>query len=259
MKTFANGIAINCEVAGSGPPLILIHALGLDGRMWSRQVEALAPRFEVLAYDVRGHGLSDKPAGPYTLEQMADDLHGLVAAWGIRRAYVAGISLGGMVAQTFALDYPELVESLILADTTSEYPPEARRAFEERAREVESRGIGPIVESTLERWFTPEYRQREVQTVDEIRAILRQADRAGYAAACRAVARVDLTSRLGKLTVPTLVVVGAEDPGTPPVVAERLRGAIPDARLAVIPGASHLSSVSHAADFNALILDFLCK
>jgi 3-oxoadipate enol-lactonase len=257
VKTFANGIAMDCEVAGSGPPLILIHALGLDHRQWRRQIESFAPRFEVVAYDVRGHGLSDKPAGPYTLEQMADDLHGLLAAWGVRRAYVVGLSLGGMIAQTFALDYPELVESLILADTTSEYPPETRRAFEERARAVESRGIGTIVDGTLERWFTPEYRQREVATVDETRAILRDADRVGYAAACRAVARVDLTHRLGGLTMPTLVVVGAEDPGTPPAAAERLRDAIPGARLAVIPGASHLSNVSHAAEFDALVHDFL--
>ena len=259
MKTFANGIAMNCEVAGGGPPLILIHALGLDHRQWRRQLESFAPRFEVITYDVRGHGLSDRPAGPYKLEQMADDLYGLLAAWGIRRAYVAGLSLGGMIAQTFALDYPEMVESLILADTTSEYPPDARRGFDARARTVEAQGIEPMVEGTLERWFTPEYRQREVATVDEVRAILRMADPAGYAASCRAVARVDLTHRLGKLTVPTLVIVGAEDTSTPPSDAERLRDTIPGARLAVIPGAAHLSNVSHAAEFDALVLDFLCS
>jgi 3-oxoadipate enol-lactonase len=257
MKTLANGIAINCEISGTGPPLILIHALGLDHRMWRAQREALESRFEVIAYDVRGHGLSNKPDGPYSLEQMADDLHGLLAAWGVRRAYLLGLSLGGMVAQTFALDYPEIVESLILADTTSEYAPEARRAFEERARAVETHGIGPIVESTLERWFTPEYRLAEPAKVDEIRSTLSLADQFGYAAACRAVAGVDLTDRLGKLTMPALVIVGSEDPGTPPSAAERLRDAIPGARLEVISGASHLSNVSHAAEFNALVDGFL--
>jgi 3-oxoadipate enol-lactonase len=256
---FANGIGINCAVEGSGPPLVLIHALGLDHRQWRRQVADFARYREVFAYDLRGHGQSDKPSGPYTLEQMADDLNGLLVGWGIRRAQILGLSLGGMVAQTFALDYPEMVSSLVLADTTSEYPPEARRMFDERARLIKIGGMDDLVESTLDRWFTPDYRRTDAATVDEIRQILRAADPTGYAACCEAIARIDLTARLARIQAPTLVIVGAEDPGTPVTAAQRLHDAIPDSRLTVISGASHLSNVSHAAEFNAAVREFLTR
>jgi 3-oxoadipate enol-lactonase len=257
VRAFVNGIALDFHLVGQGPTIVLVHALGLDRRMWNRQVPALAESFRVLAYDVRGHGRSDKPRGPYTLETLADDLHGLLDALGIETASLLGISLGGMIAQTFALAYPDKVDRLILADTTSEYPPEGRRQFVERARLVEASGTEPIARATMERWFTPEFLAAEPETVDQIRQILLSADPVGYAAACLAVSEVDLTARLGGISAETLVLVGERDPGTPVEAARRIADAIPSARLEVIPDTSHLSNVARPDEFTDAVLSFL--
>ena len=257
VKTFANGIAINYHLGGSGPPLTLIHALGLDLRQWRWQVPAFSARHQVLRYDVRGHGHSEKPPGPYSLELFAEDLHGLLVALGITRASLLGLSMGGMIAQTFTLAHPEMVDSLILADTSSQFGPDARQQFEDRARTAESQGIGPLVEGILERWFTASFRQREPGVVDEIRAILKENDPSAYAAACLAVSRLDLAARLHEIRCPTLVLVGEEDPGTPPEVARRIHEAIPGSRLEVIPEVSHLSNVGQPEAFNSAVLAFL--
>lgn len=259
MRAFVNGIALDFDLVGHGPTLVLIHALGVDRRMWKRQLPIFAEGHQILAYDVRGHGRSDKPAGPYTLESLADDLLGLLDSLGIEHASLLGLSMGGMIAQTFALGYPEHVDRLILADTTSEYPPEGRRQFAERARQVEASGIEPIVPATLERWFTPEFRVEDQVAVEEIRQILFGADQVGYAGACLAVAGVDTTARLGEIQASTLVLVGEHDPGTPVEAAARIQAAIPGARLEVIPGASHLSNVARPGVFDDLVLGFLSE
>jgi 3-oxoadipate enol-lactonase len=259
LRAFVNGIAIDFDLVGHGPTLVLIHALGTDRRMWAQQVPVFAEGHQILAYDVRGHGHSDKPAGPYSLESLADDLRGLLDALGIGRASLLGLSIGGMIAQTFALRYPDVVGRLILADTTSEYPPEGRRQFAERALQVEANGIGPIVPATLERWFTSEFRVEDGEAVEEIRKILAAADPVGYAGACLAVSQVDTTARLGQIRVPTLVLVGEHDPGTPVEAAARIQRAIPGARLEVIPGASHLSNIARPGLFADLVLGFLAE
>lgn len=259
MKAFANGIAISYQLEGAGSPLTLIHALGLDHRQWRWQIPDLGLGYQVLRYDVRGHGGSDVTPGPYALEMLAEDLRGLLDSLGIRRTVVLGLSMGGMIAQTFALGYPSMVEKLILADTTSEHGLEARRAFQDRARLVESQGMEPVVASAIERWFTPEFRQAEPGVVDEIRSILLKCSPIGYAACCRAVVNLDLTRWLKGIRCPTLVLVGEKDPGTPVEAARLLAQSIPDARLEVISAASHLSNVSHPSIFDDLVLRFLAE
>lgn len=257
MRVYANGIGINYQLEGHGPPLTLIHALGLDLRQWRWQVPALTERHQVLRYDVRGHGRSDTSPGPYSLDLLAEDLHGLLQALGISRTHLLGLSMGGMIAQVLALTHPEVVESLILADTTSEYGPEAQHQFEERARVAEVQGMEPLIQGIVERWFTPGFRQTYPLIVDEIRAILRQTAPLGYAACCLAVARLNLTARLGEIRRPTLVLVGDQDPGTPPPVAQRIHESIPGSRFEVIRDASHLSNVAQPDQFNAAVLAFL--
>ena len=257
MQATANGISIHYESAGSGPPVVLIHALGLDWRQWRDQIAALAPTRRAIALDLRGHGQSDRPPGPYSLGQMAEDVYGLIEALGVAPTDVVGLSLGGMVAMELALRHPRAIRRLVLADTTSEYPRAAREQFEERARTAETEGMAPLVAGVPERWFTPEFARAHPETVAEIQRIVGANDPAAYAAACRAVGTVDCTSRLGSLGCPTLVVVGDQDPGTPPAAARRLREAIPGARLVVIDGASHLSNVGRPDAFNTALLEFL--
>ncbi len=252
-----NGIRCFYQLTGEGDQVVvLIHALGTDHRMWDRQVEALKPHFRVLRYDVRGHGQTDKPPGPYSLELFARDLAALLDALGIAAAHLVGLSMGGMIAQTFALSYPERVKSLVLADTSSRYPPESRRQFEERARVAETQGMGPLVEATLERWFSPGFHQAHPEVVEKYRQMLLANDPRAYAAAARAIAQLDLTSRLGSIRVPTLVIVGEDDPGTPPAMAKEIAANIPGARLEILLG-RHMTQEESAEAFNRLLVEFL--
>ncbi len=254
MKVIANGIAQYYRRSGSGPPLVLIHALGLDHRLWEPQIAQLSSGFQVIAYDVRGHGATDVPAGPYTMRDFAEDLAGLLDALGVERAHLAGISMGGMIAQEFVLAWPNRVRSLVLADTTSEYGPDARRQLAERARIVEERGITPLLEPTMERWFTPEFRHRQPGEVTRILNILASAHPPGYAASCRAIAGADLTERLVTVSVPTLVIVGAEDHSTTPEMALQIHEHIPGSSYEVVPDAAHLTNVSAPEQFNQAIV-----
>ncbi len=253
----ANGIRCFYELEGAGDQVVaLIHALGTNHRMWDRQVEVLRPHFRVLRYDVRGHGQTDKPPGPYSLELFAQDLAALLDALGIPAAHLVGLSMGGMIAQTFALSYPERVKSLVLADTSSRYPPENRQQFEERARIAETQGMGPLVEPTLERWFSPEFHRTHPEVVDRYRQMLLANDPRAWAAAARAIGQLDLTSRLGSVKVPTLVIVGEDDPGTPPAMAKEIAANIPGARLEILPG-RHMTQEESAEAFNRLLVEFL--
>ena len=218
---------------------------------------ALASSHRVITVDLRGHGQTDRPAGPYTLDQMAEDVYGLQGALAIAPADIVGLSLGGMVALALALRHSTGVRRLVLADTTSEYPQAAREQFEERARIAETQGLAPLVAGVPERWFTPEFIREHPETVAEIQSIVATNEPRAYAAACRAVGAVDCAARLSALACPTLVIVGDQDPSTPPATARRLRRAIPGARLMVIEAASHLSNVGQPAAFNAALLEFL--
>ncbi len=255
MKVVANGIAQYYLRLGSGPPVVLIHALGLDHRLWEPQLSLLAASCTVFAYDVRGHGQSDVPAGPYSLAELVDDLTGLLEALGVDAAHLVGISLGGIIAQEFALAFPRRIRSLVLADTTSEYNQEARRQFAERARIAEERGMAPLVEPTIERWFTAEFRQSSPGAVAKIRQILENTHPLGYAATCRAIAQIDITERLVAVEAPTLVLVGSEDSSTPPEMALRIHEYIPGSRYVVISDVAHLSNVARSEEFGRAVLE----
>lgn len=255
MKVIANGIGQFYQRFGSGPPVILIHALGLDHRLWEPQISQLAAAHTVLVYDLRGHGDSDVPPGPYTLSDFAEDLVGLLDALGLEQVHLVGISLGGMIAQQLVLTGPERVRSLVLADTTSEYNQEGRRQFTERARIAEERGLAPLIEPSIERWFTAEFRQHHPNDVTRIHDILEQANALGYAASCRAIAQVDFTERLVSVGVPTLVLVGSEDRSTPPEMALKIHQYIPGSAYEVLTGAAHLTNVARPEDFSRAVLE----
>lgn len=257
MKLVANGITIGYDLQGEGPVVTLIHALGLDRGMWWQQVPVLAAEQRALAYDVRGHGHSGKPPGPYSLDLFAADLRALLAALGVDRTHLLGISMGGMIAQSLALQYPKLVASLILADTSSAYDAEARKVFHQRAALSEAEGMVPLVEPTLERWFTAPFRQEHPDIVDRLRQTLLRNDPRAYATAARAVSDLNFTNQLARLRCPTLVIVGEQDAGTPLAMAEVIYRHIRGSLLKVIPQAAHLSTVEQPETFNAAVLEFL--
>lgn len=257
MKVKANGIEIHYEVEGQGPWVTLSHSLATDLHMWDDQMEALRDRYQVLRYDTRGHGESGAPPGPYSLEQMAEDVRALLAALGIGKTHFVGLSMGGMIGQTFVLHYPAMVASLALCDTTSRVPAEAAPVWEERIRTVESQGMAPMVEPTLARWFTDAYRAARKDVTDRIARMILATPPQGYIGCCHAIPKLNLTARLGELRCPTLVVVGENDPGAPVAAAREIHAAIPGAGLAVLPSASHLSNIEQRDAFNAVLLGFL--
>ena len=259
MKFRANGIDLHYEISGSGPWLTLSHSLSCDLSMWQPQLAALEQRFTVLRYDTRGHGQSDAPAGAYTFDQLSDDVIGLLDALKIGRTHFCGLSMGGMIGQHLALKAPQRLDRLVLADTTSRMPAEARPLWAERIRIAAEQGMEAHVEPTLARWFTEPYRAAHAEAMARIGALIRRTPVAGYAGCAHAIAGIDLTGRLHGITAPTLVIVGSEDVGTPPAMSEVIAAAIPGARLAVIPDASHLSNIEQAEAFNGLLLDFLTE
>lgn len=257
MKVKANGIEIHYEVEGRGPWVTLSHSLATDLHMWDDQVPALRSRYKVLRYDIRGHGETDAPPGPYTLEQMAEDVRGLLAALGIDRTHFVGLSMGGMVVQTFAVRYPAMAQSLVLCGTASRIPPDAGPIWEERIRTVASGGMAPMVEPTLARWFTDGYRAQRKDVIERIGRMILATPPQGYIGCGHAIPKLNLTARLGELRCPALVIVGENDPGTPVAVAKEIQAAIPGAELTVLPSASHLSNIEQRDAFNAALLGFL--
>ncbi len=261
MKVVANGLGVHYRLEGppAGPVVTLSHSLGANLDLWDDQVAALSSRYRVLRYDARGHGHTDVPAGSYTLDQMADDLRGLLQPLGVGATHFVGLSMGGCIGMTAAVKYPGLLRSLVLADTTSRYALQTAAMWAARIKTAETAGMEPVIEPTMDIWFTPDFRLREKTRVDRVRQMLRTTDPRGYVGAIRAIADVDLTERLGEIRCPTLVLVGEHDPGTTPAMARVLAERIPGARLTILPAARHCSCVEAAAAFNDAVLGFLAE
>ena len=259
MKISANGIDINYLVEGDGPWVTLSHSLACNLHMWDEEAKRLSQRYKVLRYDTRGHGQSSAPAGAYTLELLADDLHALLQSLGAQSTHFVGLSMGGMIGQTFALKYPGVFKSLALCDTTSRYPTDAAGVWAERIKTVEAQGMEPMVAPTLERWFTLPYRKAHPEVVEKVAAMIRTTPVPGFVGCCHAIPKINLTARLAQIRCPSLVIVGKDDPGTPVSMAEDIHQAMPGSQLVVIPSAAHLSNLEQPDAFNLSLADFLTK
>jgi 3-oxoadipate enol-lactonase len=257
MKIRANGIDINYAIEGAGPWITLSHSLACNLSMWDEQARVLAKKFKVLRYDTRGHGGTDAPAGPYTLDELAADAQALLEALEIRKTHWVGLSLGGMIGQTFALNHPGLLQSLALCDTTSRYPAEAAPMWADRIQTVEAKGMGAVVDGTLARWFTEPYRNSRKDVVDRVAATIRGTPVAGFVGCCHAIPKINVTDRLKEITCPALVVVGDQDAATPPAMAREIHSALPGSELVIIPSAAHLSNIEQPDAFNEALLGFL--
>jgi 3-oxoadipate enol-lactonase len=255
----ANGIRLACVTAGAaGPWVVLAHSLAAAHAMWAPQIASLAAAgFRVLAFDARGHGGSDAPPGPYTVAQMAADLHALMQRLGIPRAHLVGLSMGGAMAQAFALAHPERLGGLVIADATAAYPPAVHPMWRERAAAVASGGMAAVADGTLGRWFTPAWRAANPEALARVRDMVLATPPQGFIGAVHALMGFDLADRLGAIRAPTLVLAGAADEALPPAHSERLAALIPGARLELIADAAHISNLEQPARFDALLLPFL--
>lgn len=257
MKVRANGIDIHYEISGNGPVVTLAHSLATDLTLWDELVAALEPHFTVLRYDARGHGQTDAPEGPYDFPTLVADLVGLLDALNIERTHFVGLSMGGMLGQHFALNHPDRLDKLVIVSSTSRVPPEGRGLWDERIAVARAQGMRAHVEATLARWFTAPWRAAHPEMMARIGALVAVTPVAGFAGWGAAICTLDLTERLGAIKAPTLVVCGADDPGTPPAANRAIAESIPAARLEIVPHASHQLVIEQAETFTRLLLDFL--
>lgn len=235
------------------PTVVLGASMGTTRTVWDALLAPLTGTLRVVRYDHLGHGASDVPPGPYTIETLAAEVLGLLDQLGIERAHHAGLSLGGMIALQLAASAPERVDRLAIICSTAYLPP--AEAWRERAAAVRAGGTAAVADTVVGRWFTPEFAGSPA--AQECRADLLSTPAEGYAGCCEAIATMDLRPALGLIRAPVLAIAGADDPATPVEHARAVAEAVDaPARVEVVPGA-HLASVEQPGEVGTLLLRHL--
>jgi len=239
------------------PRIVLIHSLALDRSVWDGVVGEVSSAMEILTYDCRGHGRSDRRAGRYTADLFAWDLAQLLDHVGWDAAAVAGCSMGGCVALAFAGLYPARVTALGLIDTTAWYGADAPEKFKERADTAKAKGMAALFGFQSTRWFSDEFRANHPDVLKRTLDVFVASDLDCYAAACDLLGASDVRAYLPTFRMPVAVVVGEEDYATPVAMARQLHEAIPHSTLTVLSKARHLTPIEHpgsiAAELRALV------
>ena len=246
---------------GSGRPVVLIHGYPFNRSLWNEQIAALSGSYRVIAPDLRGFGESDSSDGPSTMNRMAQDVALLLDHLGIPRVTIGALSMGGYVTFAFYKQFPSRVRALILADTRAQA--DTAEAKQNRTRQAEkalSEGMAGIADAMLPKLLTPETVSKRPDIVKRVRDMMLKTKPEGAAAALRGMAeRDDQTSLLSKISVPTLIIVGAEDAITPVADSEKMNHAITGSRLVVLENAGHVSNLERTEEFNEAVLDFLSE
>jgi 3-oxoadipate enol-lactonase len=243
------------DADGGAPVLVLSSSLGTTLELWQPQIAALARHFRVVRYDLRGHGRSPAPPGPYAIADLGGDLIALLDRLRVARAHLAGLSLGGMASLWAAAHHPERVDRLIVCCASARLGP--AEAWVERAATVTAHGMDAVADAVVDRWFTAAFKERQPGRVAAMRAMLAATPAAGYAACCGAIARMDLGPDLGAIRAPTLAIAGADDPATPPEHLLRIAAGVAHGRAVVVPRAAHLANVEQPRMITALMLAHL--
>jgi len=261
MKLSLDGRHVAYDLLGSeaAPVVCFTHSLAADGGMWAEQVPPLlSAGFRVLRLDMRGHGGSDPLPRPYTMHQLGDDVAAALAALQIPRVHFIGLSIGGMLGQAFALAHPQRLISAMWCDTLPASPQGARDAWDQRIATVrQANSLAPLADATVERWLTDGLKSRNPARWQQIRDTVAATTPDGYLGCCDAILDFDFGARLPSLSLPLLVVCGAQDPGTPPEQNRRIAELVPGARYQEIADAKHFPNVEHPDAFNRIMLDWL--
>jgi 3-oxoadipate enol-lactonase len=248
-------VALAHEVSGDpqGPVVLLANAIGCTAAVWEGVLPALESRFRVVRFDLRGHGASPVPPGPYTMADLGLDLVALLDRLEVRRANVAGLSIGGMAAMWLAANAPERIDRLAVVCSSARLGPPERWAT--RAATVLEQGMAAIADPVVARWLTPAYAASHPELVARLRAMLVSQPVDGYAACCRAIERMDLVPDLGRVRTETLVVAAAEDLAIPLEHARAIAAGIPGARLEIVDDAAHLAPLQRPREVAQLLID----
>lgn len=252
--------AVEVFHVSDGPPdapaLVLLDSLGSSLAMWDPQVEAFARHFRVVRFDLRGHGRSPVPRGPYEIADLGADVLALLDRLGVLRAHLCGLSIGGMIGLWLAEQAPERVDRLVLCCASARLEPS--EAWTARAATVRAGGTEAVADAVVGRWFTPPYAASHPDLVVRMRAMIAATPAEGYASCCEAIAGMDLRPGLASVRAPTLLIAAADDPAIPPDHSERIAASIDGARVVIVPDAAHMPNVEQPDRVTAAILDHLC-
>jgi 3-oxoadipate enol-lactonase len=259
MNIEVEGIQFNVSISGksNGPVVVLSHSLCTTLSMWDEQMGFLETDFRVLRYDTRGHGASDAPNGAYTLEQLGHDLIGILNSLGIEKVIFVGLSMGGMIGQSVALNYPDRIEKIILSSTAAVMGEQLQPVWQDRISRAQNLGMSSLVTEILDRWFTPGYLELKPPSVDRIRQQILATPVAGFVGCSEAIRHLDYLEHLGNIDIPTLIIVGEDDPGTPVAFSQAIHDHIAGSKLQIIPAVRHLCNIEKPDIFNKVLLDFL--
>jgi 3-oxoadipate enol-lactonase len=236
------------------PVLALSNSLGTNLHMWDRLIPSLTGAYRVLRYDMRGHGESSDPTGPYMIAQLGEDFLSLADTLGIRQLFFCGLSVGGMIGIWLGIHAPQRLQKLVLANTAARIG--TVEGWNDRIAKVQSGGIASVADGIIERWFTPAFRLAFPGEVEATRAMLLASPPAGYVATCAAIRDMDMTSQLHLIQTPSLIIAGVQDAATPPSGSRQLAEGIPNSQYIELPTA-HISSIERPDDFNKAVLSFL--
>ncbi|HEY1237859.1 MAG TPA: 3-oxoadipate enol-lactonase [Solirubrobacterales bacterium] len=226
------------------PVIVFSNSLGTTGAMWDAQAATLSDRFRVLRYDARGHGQTPAPPGPYSMDDLAGDVLALLDRLGLERVTFCGLSIGGMTAMWLGVHAQERIDRLVICCTGMQLP--TAEMWTDRAALVREKGMGEVIDATMERWFTPAFPERSPEVVERIREIFLATNPEGYAGCCEALADFDMRGQLGPVSAPTLVIAGEDDPVGTPERAAAIADEIQGSRVVVLPNARHLPAVEQA-------------
>lgn len=244
-----------------GPPdgevLVLGPSLGTDLGLFDAQVAALADRWRVVRFDLRGHGRSPVPPGPYTMAELAGDVLALLDRLGVDRCHYLGVSIGGAIGQWLAIHHGDRLRSLVVCASAARFadPP----SWPVRAATVRAEGTEAMVPSRIGTWFVADFARRAPAEAERLLTMLRTTPREGYAGCCEAIGAFDVRADLHRVTTPTLVLAGADDPATPVDMVGAIADGIPDATFAVVDDAAHLFTAERPAEVNAAVIAHLEK
>ena len=246
----------NVEVEGpqDAPVLMISNSLGSNLHMWDDQIPALSKHFRIVRYDSRGHGASAAPTGPYSLEQLGKDALAILDALGVKKAHWMGLSKGGAVGQWLLLNAPDRIERAVLANTAAQFG--TADTWNDRLRTLRELGLRGMVDAVIDRWFTKEFQDKAPEAIARIKAAFEKTPSDGYAACMAALRDIDLRDAIRNIRNQVLVIIGKNDPATPPEAGKAIAAAIPGARLVELD-AAHLSNIEAADEFNKAVIDFL--
>ena len=252
-----SAVDVHAVVTGrdDAPAVVLSNSLGSTRRMWDAQLTALEERFRVIRYDIRGHGESPVPDGPYSIDDLADDVVALLDRLGISSAHLVGLSLGGMTAMRVAVRNRDRVNRVALLCTGAQLTPSS--AWTDRAATVRSAGTAAVAEAVVARWFTPDYLADHQDSREYYESMVAATPVEGYASCCEAIATMDQRADLPKITAPTLAIAGADDPATPPPKLAEITDNVAHGRLLVVPHSAHLANAQQPQIITPAIIEHL--